>query len=268
MPTKDELRSILRNNLEATVLRLNSALRAKKLEALRPVLARIGRGKQLPHWFEQLAADATLPNLDGKTVGSVIEMLLVAVLETSTFAGIANMPELRINPAHGVDLPDLEIGVKSPSENFCTSEPFFSAYERILGTDHDALVLLTNYQSAKKSTPLRLQIIQWKWLTKTQIADSRLCAIAKKHRAWLLDENEAWMRRILKFLAFVSQSDWRKASAPLGRRDGAEYIRSSVDRGGSARFLETKSFKAKKRRHAFSRLRALCDRTHRFNISG
>lgn len=99
MPTKDELRSILRNNLEATVLRLNSALRAKKLEALRPVLARIGRGKQLPHWFEQLAADATLPNLDGKTVGSVIEMLLVAVLETSTFAGIANMPELRINPA-------------------------------------------------------------------------------------------------------------------------------------------------------------------------
>ena len=27
----------------------------------------------------------------------------------------------------------------SPSENFCTSEPFFSAYERLLGSDHDVL---------------------------------------------------------------------------------------------------------------------------------
>src|SRR5207237_3110019 len=118
----------------------------------------------------------TLPNLDGKTVGSVIEMVLVAVLETYTFAKL-NIPPLRINPAKGVDLPDLDLGVKSPSENFCTSEPFFSPYERLLGSDHDVLVLLTDYQEAKKKPPLRLQIIDFRYLTKSQVADKNLCRI-------------------------------------------------------------------------------------------
>jgi hypothetical protein len=208
MPTKEELREHLRNNLDATIARLNSALRAKNLKPLKPVLSRIGRGQQLPHWYEQLSKKATLPNLDGKTVGSVVEMLLVAVLETETFHGLG-APPLRINPARGVDLPDLDLGIKSPSENFCTSEPFFSAYERILGTDHDALVLLTDYQTAKRTTPLRLQIIRWRYLTKTQIADENLCILARRHRAWLFDKNESWLKKLVRFLAFVNQSDWR-----------------------------------------------------------
>lgn len=208
MPTKEQLRAHLREHLDETIGRLNDALRARNLKPLKSVLGRIGRGQQLPHWYEQLRAKATLPNLDGKTVGSVIEMLLVAVLETKTFFGLG-APALRINPARGIDLPDLDLGVKSPSENFCTSEPFFSAYERILGTHHDVLVLLTDYQSAKKKTPLRLQIIKWKYLTKTEIADENLCAIAKRHRAWLLVENESWLKKLIRFLAFVNQSDWR-----------------------------------------------------------
>ncbi len=76
----------------------------------------------------------------------------VAVLETSTFKKLA-LPPLRINPARGVDLPDLDIGIKSPSKNFCTSEPFFSVYERLLGSEYDALILLTDYQTAKKHPP-------------------------------------------------------------------------------------------------------------------
>ena len=104
-------------------------------------------------------------------------MLLVAILETTTFRGLG-VPPLRVNPARGVDLPDLDLGVKSPSENYCTSEPFFSAYQRLLGSEHDMVVLLTDYQTAKKKPPLRLQIIAWRYLTANQVADENLCRIA------------------------------------------------------------------------------------------
>jgi hypothetical protein len=67
-------------------------------------------------------------------------MLLVAVLEKVIFQGL-EVPPLRVNPARGVDLPDLDLGIKSPSENYCTSEPFFSAYERLIGSEYDALIL-------------------------------------------------------------------------------------------------------------------------------
>lgn len=208
MPTKEELQAILQAKLAETMRRVNAALHGKNVRALEPVLSRLGRGQQLPHWYEGLKANRTLPNLDGKTIGSVIEMLLVAVLETFTFKE-ANPPPLKINPARGIDLPDLGLGVKSPSENYCTSEPFFSAYERLLGSDHEVLVLLTDYQLAKKTPPLRLQIIGWKYLTRTQVADRNLCRIALKHRKWLVDDDEARAKRVIRFLAYVNQSDWR-----------------------------------------------------------
>ncbi len=208
MPTKDKLRKIVREKLAVTIAAVNAALRGEHLDLIEPVLRRIGRGNQLPHWYGQLREHQTFPNMDGKTVGSVVEMVLVAVLESFTFKGIKISP-LRINPARGIDLPDLDLGVKSPSENYCTSEPFFSAYERLLGSDHDALVLLTDYQTAKRKPPVRLQIIKWRYLNKTQIADTNLCRIARKHRKWLVQENEAWAKKIFRFLAFVNQSDWR-----------------------------------------------------------
>jgi hypothetical protein len=208
MPTKEELRQIVRSNLDPLIGKVNAALRGENLANLEAVLKRLGRGGNLPHWYEKLKSDATLPNLDGKTIGSVVEMILVAVLETDTFASLG-IPPLKINPARGVDLPDLDMGCKSPSENYCTSEPFFSAYERLLGSEHDALVLLTDYQEAKKKPPLRLQITKWRYLTKTQIADEGLCRLAKKQRDWLLSQNESWAKKVLRFLAFVNQSDWR-----------------------------------------------------------
>lgn len=208
MPEKHELRQLVRDNLAKLVSKVNATLRGEGLEKIEPVLNRLGRGSQLPHWFEGLKDSGTLPNMDGKTIGSVVEMLLVAVLETDTFAKI-KIPPLRINPARGVDLPDLDLGVKSPSENYCTSEPFFSAYERLLGSEHDAIVLLTDYQTAKKTHPLRMQISKWKYLNKTQIADERLCRIAKAHREWLMSKNESLAKKVCRFLAFVNQSDWR-----------------------------------------------------------
>jgi hypothetical protein len=208
MPTKEELRQLLQQKLRETIARVNAALRGENVGDLEPVLTRIGRGQQLPHCYQGLKDNHTLPNLDGKTIGSVIEMVLVAVLEKSTFAGLA-IPPLKINPARGVDLPDLDLGVKSPSENFCTSEPFYSAYERLLGSEHDVLVLLTDYQTAKKHPPLRLQVIQWRYLRKTQVADKNLCRIDLQHRDWLLAQDESRAKRVFRFLAFVNQSDWR-----------------------------------------------------------
>ncbi len=208
MPSKQKLRDTIRKRQDEIANGINKALRGEGLAAIEPVLARIGRGGALPHWYRNLRKDGVLPNLDGKTIGSVVEMLLVAVLETSVFAGL-RVPPLRVNPARGVDLPDLDLGVKSPSENYCTSEPFFSAYERLLGSECDILVLLTDYQSKKNDPPLRLQIIKWRYLTKTQVADIRLCAIAREHRDWLIADNEAMAQRMFRFLAYINQSDWR-----------------------------------------------------------
>ena len=84
---KAQLREILRENLGATMKQVNAALKGKNLKAIEGTLARLGRGYKLPHWYEALKADQTLPNLDGKTVGSVVEMLFVAVLENFTLKG-------------------------------------------------------------------------------------------------------------------------------------------------------------------------------------
>ena len=206
MKSKDQLREQVRTNLDSLIQAVNQSLQGKGLKKLEPVLQRIGRGGVLPHWFATLKKNGTLPNLDGKTIGSVVEMLLVAVIETRLFAQEKII--LRINPARGVDLPDLNLGVKSPSENYCTSEPFFSAYERLLGSEHDVLVLLTDYQQKKKSPPLKLQLTDWSYLRGSELADKNLCALALKHRDRLIQHNEAWAKKLLKFLSYVNQSDW------------------------------------------------------------
>ena len=208
MLTKAELRDLLQKRLEETMTELNHALQGLNLERLEPVLLHVGRDQTLPHWYAQLRAQQTLPNLDGKTVGSVIEMLFVAVLETVTFRDV-EIPQLRLNPARGVDLPDLDLGIKAPSQNYATSEPFLSAYERLLGSEYDALILLTDYQKRKLHPPLRLQVIQWHYFLNTELADFALTAIARKQRDWLLTQSEAWTQKIFRFLAYINQSDWR-----------------------------------------------------------
>lgn len=208
MPTKEELRTLVRERQDAAIARLNEVLSGVHVDELEPVLQRVGRGGTLPHWYEQLRDAHTLPNLDGKTIGSVIEMLFLAVLETDTLAD-ANCPELRVSPARGVDLPDLDLNLKAPSENYCTSEPFFSAYERLHGAEYELLALITDYQEKKKTPPLQLQVIYWQYLEKTEVADRGLCALALKHRDWILAEGDAQARKLFRFLAFINQGDWR-----------------------------------------------------------
>lgn len=208
MASKADLRKLIEDNLAAIVTDLNGQLKTPDIKRLTPILERLGRGGRLPHWFEQFSKDGSFPNLDGKTVGSVVEMILVAVLETTFLAGHVKSG-LTINPARGVDLPDLELSVKSPSENYCTSEPFFSPYERIIGSEYDAVVLLTDYQQSKRKSPLKLQILKVTYLHNSQLADFNLCRIAKIYREMLSKDDSARLKRIVRFLAYVNQSDWR-----------------------------------------------------------
>lgn len=208
MIDKEFYRNLIRDNIYTLSNRMNVALRGEGIERYEPALRRLARDGKLPHWYLALRQTGCLPNLDGKTIGSVIEMLFAAVIENTPLNDII-IPQQRINPARGVDLPDLDLGVKSPSENFCTSEPFFSAYERILGGENDVVVFLTDYQKAKKSPPLRLQIINAQYLNRTRLADESLCNLARHNREWLLLENESWARKFFRFLAYVNQSDWR-----------------------------------------------------------
>lgn len=217
MHDKMALRNAVRIDLEEIRKHLNAALKGRRLTKLEPVIERLGRGGKLPHWYAKLKSEGVLPNLDGKTIGSVLEMLLVAILETATLSGKLKS-KMRVNPARGVDLPDLDLGVKSPSTNYCTSEPFFSAYERLLGNEYDGVVLLTDYQQAKKRPPLKLQVSSAKYLRGTQVADRKLCKIARTHRQWLLDLGNAEAQRAFCFLAYVNQSDWR-AKKLLGMLD-------------------------------------------------
>lgn len=210
MNESQTLRMKVKDELEQIVNHLNMYLKGENVENIKDILTRIGRGGKLPHWYENLQ-NGTMPNLDGKTIGSVIEMTLVAVLEKHTLSEY-NI-SLEVNPAKGVDIPLLNLGVKSPSENYCTSEPFFSSYERLLGNESDAVILLTNYQTAKKSNPPeKIQIIKAVYMEGSEISDKNLCAIALKNRQPLLDINVALCQKMIQFLCHVNQQDWRGKS--------------------------------------------------------
>jgi hypothetical protein len=158
-------------------------------------------------------------------------MVFVAVIEKQ-FLYTSPLVPLRINPARGIDIPSLELGVKSPSENYCTSEPFFSAYERLIGNEHDAVILLTDYQQRKQNPPLQIQIIKQAYLEGSQIADKNLCAIAKNHRERLLHSHPTELKKIVRFLAFINQSDWEaKALIKLLQTDSSdEKISKQVEK--------------------------------------
>jgi hypothetical protein len=205
---KQRRRQLVRKNLAGIVKRVNEYLRGKKLRSIEPILTRIGRRSQLPYWYPKLWKRGTLPNLDGKTIGSIIEMLIVADIEKNVLRGRL-AKTLLINPAKGVDVPDLNLGVKSPSKNWYTSEPFSNAYERLLGTEFDVVAVITNYQIAKKHPPLKIELIFHHYFKGCEVADKGLCKRAKKIRKHVLEYGDVRARKVFRFLAFAIQSDRR-----------------------------------------------------------
>src|ERR1035438_3978821 len=204
---KKQKRALVKNNLPSIFKRINSYLKGTGIKKIKPILSRIGRNHQPPHWLNRLEEEGVLPNLDGKTVGSVVEMLFVADIEANVLSGNLRTT-LKINPASGVDVPDLDLGIKSPSENWCTSEPFSNAYERLLGLEYDVVALITNYQDVKETPPLKLQLLHYNYFYGHQIADKGLCIKAKKIRESLEILDEVSIKKAIRFLAYGNQSDW------------------------------------------------------------
>ncbi len=68
---------------------------------------------------------------------------------------------------------------------------------------------ITDYQSAKKKRPLKISIIKWKYLLASKMAERSLCRIARIHREWLVTENSALAKRVMRFLAYINQQDWK-----------------------------------------------------------
>jgi len=204
--TQIEYRDLVKTHVEDIKDYLNSALRGERLDDIEPILVRMHNPNDLPNWFTYLKEHNGLPYGDGKTIGSIVEKLLVCIIEKYIFE--PNSPlSLSVNPARGVDVPELNLGIKSPSENMCTSEPYFSAYERLLGNEFDVLVLLTNLQSVKDSRPIPLQIVSIRYLDHTEVADKNLCHTAKAMRDYLTDD-EGSLQKVIRFLAYINQSDW------------------------------------------------------------
>jgi len=204
---RDKWRTVVKNNLPRIVERMNLYLNGENLNTLKKTITRLGRGGILPEWYNLLNKDGSLPNADGKTVGSILEMLFCADVEINVLKNESCIP-LKINPAKGVDIPGLDIGIKSPSENWCTSEPFTSAYERILGTDYDVIAVITNYQTAKKSNPMSLNIIKHAYFNASEIADKNLCEKAIVLKECFEELGEANIKKGVRFLAHVIQSNW------------------------------------------------------------
>jgi len=204
---KEQRRRLVRDGLPGIVERVNYYLQGKHLGTVEPILERLGHNRQLPHWYPQLCKKGTLPNLDGKTVGSVIEMLFVADIEKNVLKG-KMATSLSINPAKGVDVPDLDLGIKSPSTSWCTSEPFSNAYERLLGTEYDVVAVITNYQKVKNKPPLKIQLTLHHYFEGHEVADKGLCTRARKIRKSVLDFGNAPAKKVFKFLAFAIQNDW------------------------------------------------------------
>lgn len=200
-----QYRNTVASNLDAIKDKMNQVLSGHHLQDIEPILARIDVSKTVPDWFIMLKNGRGVPTKDGKTIGSILEKLLVCVLEKYI---LSDAPfKLSVNPARGVDIPELELGVKSPSTNFCTSEPYFSAYERLLGNEYDAIILLTDFQNTKGKSILELQIMDIKYLRGSEIADMNLCNYAKRIRD-NSNLDPMSVKKLIRFFAYINQSDW------------------------------------------------------------
>ncbi len=62
MTSKEDLSNIVREKLDEIISGINAALRGRdNLNAIRPTLERNGRGGKVPHWFNVLSSNGTLP---------------------------------------------------------------------------------------------------------------------------------------------------------------------------------------------------------------
>ena len=127
--TMERVRNFLRENMELLTYYINSAFRDSDfLGTLEDAISRNSPDNNPPPWFNELLREGGLRVTNGKSIGSIVEKIVAAVIEVYMIPIIDDVEPffVMLNPASGVDLPQIELGIKSPSENWDTSEPFFS----------------------------------------------------------------------------------------------------------------------------------------------
>lgn len=140
---------------------------------------------------------------DGKSIGTFIEKLLTVLLSIEqgcVFTGCA---------ARGVDLPELNLGIKATSNRQPqSSEAFKNAYERILGIDNALLVFIYNGIEFASGAEENLRCIQYYLLSETNVADKGLCAFARDARDLYLGKmiDEPKLKSVLRLLVVSDKS--------------------------------------------------------------
>ena len=140
---------------------------------------------------------------DGKSIGTFIEKLLTVLLSIKkkcVFSGSA---------ARGVDLPELNLGIKATSDRQPqSSEPFKNAYERIFGIENALLVFIYNGTAYTAEAEANLRCIQHYLLSETNVADKSLCASARSVRDLYNRKiiNEDVLKSVLRLLVLSDKS--------------------------------------------------------------
>lgn len=201
----EQVKQFVRGNLKVLVRTVNLALRGGSgLRDLGGHIVLVSPNNKVPAWFGHLKKTGGLGRTDGKSVGRAVETLFAAALRAALPKTMAEI--VSVKASRGVDLPGVGIGIKAPSENLCTSEPFTSVYQRLTGHTHDSVVLLTDYQDKKGTLPLKLQVTRCSYFSGSEQADRSLCEIARKCRDFLGKHKELF-RKVIRFLVHSNQSD-------------------------------------------------------------
>ena len=77
MDDATKYRICVKDNLELIKDRLNEVLSGKNLDSIETILKRIDPSHSLPDWYVMLKNNRGIPTKDGKTIGSILEKLLV-----------------------------------------------------------------------------------------------------------------------------------------------------------------------------------------------
>lgn len=204
----ERVRNYLRQNMESLTRQVNRAFaESEVLESLRNAISNNSPNGEVPPWFENLLREGGLRVTNGKSIGSIVEKVVAAVIEVYMIPEIDDVEpfSVELNPAAGVDLPQIQIGIKSPSENWDTSEPFFSPFERITGNVHDCLVFLTNFQQVKNNLPYTLAMIDSRYLLGSELSDHVLTNHALRARNIIGIESGIYIK-FCRFLCLMNKN--------------------------------------------------------------
>lgn len=181
---------------------VNSYLRGESLDLVAEQLRSLEPTRTLPAWFNELRSRKRPLKSDSKTLGTCVEKLLKAEI------GRAFDLQITGSSASGVDIPELNLNTKATSDRQPqSSEPFKSAYERILGANYDILLSVYNGEAFLEDARRSLEIVNIAYLTKTEVADANLCVLARLSRELLRRQvfDEALCRRVVRGIVYLKK---------------------------------------------------------------